>query len=402
MKKLTIPKKRKDNIIKKFREKFESDAERMFSVPGRTELSGNHTDHQHGLVLAAAVDLDMVAAVRENGTNTIRVFSKGRRMVEVSLELLSPVPNERGTTAALIRGVAARFAQLGCAVKGFDAYVDSEIKVGSGLSSSAAFEVLMGTIINNLFFEGKATPIEVAKVGQYAENNFFGKPCGLMDQMACAVGGMLSMDFYLPEDPVVVPVDFDFGAHGYTLCLIDSGDSHEDLEDEFADITKEMLQVANRFEVDHLRDVPAEAFYDQLSYLMPRLDDRATLRALHFFHETERTRQQLEALRNDDMDTYLRLMKESSNSSWMYLQNVIVPGNISYQGVAVTLAMCQHLLQGRGGYRVHGGGFGGSVQALVPTEMVPEFSATMSKARANPGCCKAVKIRPQGAVEIPL
>lgn len=382
-----------------FEAAFGGRPQRYFSAPGRTEISGNHTDHQRGRVLAAAVNLDTQAAVRVNGTNTIRVLSQGYPLCEVDLGALSPKAEEVNTTPALIRGVAARFAQMGCQIRGFDAYVVSTVLPGSGLSSSAAFEVLMGTIINHLFFDARATAPEVAAIGQYAENVFFGKPCGLMDQMACAVGGMVAIDFQERDAPVITPVDFDFAACGHALCIIDSGAGHADLTGEYAAIPGEMGEVCAYFGREVLRQVDPVEFYRAIPVLRQRCGDRAVLRAIHFYQENDRVPKQVAALRAGDFQAFLALEKQSGYSSYMYLQNVIPAGCTERQDMAVALALCQRYLQGRGAYRVHGGGFAGTVQAFVPLEMLEDFRAGI-EAVLGRGACHVLSIRDEGGVEM--
>lgn len=382
-----------------FEKAFGQKPVRYFSAPGRTELSGNHTDHQRGKVLAGAVNLDMQAAVRENGKNEIRVCSKGYPMNVVDLNTLVPVEAEINTTGALIRGVAARFQQLGCNVGGFDVYMESTVLPGSGLSSSAAFEVLMGTVINHLFFDGKASQPEIAIIGQYAENVFFGKPCGLMDQMASAVGGMVTIDFADPQNPEIKPVDFDFASCGHALCIIDTRASHAELTGEYAAITEELKAVSGYFGKEVLRQVEEEKFYKAIPALREQFGDRAVLRAIHFFEENARVEKQVAALESGDFDTYLALMKESGHSSYMNLQNVIPTGATAHQEVGLTLALCRKLLQGRGGYRVHGGGFAGTVQAFVPTDMLESFREGIDAVLGD-GACHILSIRPEGGVEM--
>ncbi len=396
--KICLAPERKAALDAGFEKQFGGKPQRYFSAPGRTELSGNHTDHQRGRVLAAAVDLDTVAAVRLNGTDTVRVLSQGYPESRVALTQLTPVAEEINTTPALIRGVAARFAQLGCKVEGFDVYMESTVLPGSGLSSSAAFEVLMGTVINSLFFDGRVSAPEIAMIGQYAENVFFGKPCGLMDQMASAVGGMVTVDFEDPQSPVIEAVDFDFAACGHALCIIDSQASHADLTQEYAAIPNELKTVCTWFQKEVLRQIPKEAFYKALPQLRQACGDRAVMRAVHFYGENERVEQQVEALRAGDFAAYLELMKQSGFSSYMYLQNVIPSGYQQKQDMAVALAVCQELLQGRGGYRVHGGGFAGTVQAFVPFDLLDSFREGVD-AVLGKGACHVLSIRPQGGVE---
>ena len=378
---------------------FGGAAERYFSAPGRTEVSGNHTDHQRGQVLAGAVNLDTVAAVRPNGTNTIRVQSKGYPLCQVCLDDLEPVAAEVNSTPALIRGVAARFVQLGCKVGGFDAYCESTVLPGSGLSSSAAFEVLIGTIVNHLFFGGKVSQPEIAQIGQYAENVFFGKPCGLMDQTASAVGGLVAIDFADKEHPDIRPVSFDFSATGHALCIIDSRADHADLTDEYAAIPGELKRVAACFGKEVITEIPEEEFYAAIPMLREQCGDRAVMRAIHEYNENRRVPQQVACLEKGDFESFLHLTKESGYSSWMYLQNVIPAGYVQQQAMAVALGLCEHYLQGRGAYRVHGGGFAGTVQAFVPFDLLDSFRAGIDAALGE-GACHVLSIRPQGGVEM--
>lgn len=371
----------------------------IYSAPGRTEISGNHTDHQHGCVLAAAVDLETVATVELNGSNKIHINSVGYPEFSVSLDDLSVQPDEKNTTAALVRGVAAAFAQRGAKLAGFNAVIQSSVLPGSGLSSSAAFEVLIGTICNDLFFENKLSAIEIAQIGQWAENVYFGKPCGLMDQMASSVGGMVFIDFEKPENPVVEKLDFDFSKSGYTLCIIDSGADHADLTDEYAAIPGELKQLCACFGKEYLREIPETDFLKALPKLRGNVTDRAILRAMHVYAENERVLAQVAALKAGDIDTFLRLCTESGHSSWMYLQNICPAGAVNQQAVALTLALCDKLLAGRGAYRVHGGGFAGTVQAFVPNDMLDEFK-TKIESVLGAGSCHMMNIRENGGIRV--
>ena len=376
---------------------FGGTPERYFSAPGRTEIGGNHTDHQRGRVLAAAVNLDTRAAVRLNGTDTIRILSKGYPLCTVELNVLTPQENEINTTPALVRGVAARFTQLGCKVEGFDAYCESTVLPGSGLSSSAAYEVLIGTILNHMFFGGRVSQPEIAQIGQYAENVFFGKPCGLMDQTASAVGNLVTIDFFDKDHPVIESVDFDFSTCGHALCIIDSQASHADLTDEYAAIPGELKEICAYFGKEVLSQIDEADFYAAIPQLRKTCGDRAVLRAVHFYQDNARVPQQVEALRAGDFARFLSLIRESGQSSWMYLQNVIPAGYKEHQDVAMSLALCQHYLQGRGAYRVHGGGFAGTVQAFVPFDLLETFRAGIDSALGE-GACHILSIRPQGGV----
>ena len=371
----------------------------VFSAPGRTEISGNHTDHQCGCVLAAAVNLEAVADVWLNGTNTIWIQSQGYPTMKVELDDLSVREEEKNSTAALIRGVAYSFVQRGAELRGFDAVVNSTVLPGSGLSSSAAFEVLFGTILNELFFDKKLSAVEIAQIGQYAENVYFGKPCGLMDQMASSVGGLVYIDFENPQEPVIDKIDFDLAKAGYALCIIDSGADHADLTDEYAAIPTEMREVAAFFGKEVLRQIPADTFFSALPELRGKVPDRAILRAIHIYQEISRVLKQAEALKSGNMDAFLQLVKESGRSSWMYLQNISPTGAVEHQEVAVALALCDVLLQGRGAYRVHGGGFAGTVQAFVPFDMLDAFISGI-EAVLGADKCHVLNIRPQGGIRV--
>lgn len=370
-----------------------------FSAPGRTEISGNHTDHQHGCVLAGAVNLETVAKVTLNNSNTIRVASEGYAPVEIDLQDLSVHPDERNSTAALVRGIAAAFAQRGAALQGFDATVTSSVLPGSGLSSSAAFEVLIGTVFNHLFFEKKLSAVEIAQIGQYAENVYFGKPSGLMDQTASSVGGMVFIDFADPAAPVVEKLDFDFAGANHALCIIDSGADHADLTDEYAAVPQEMKAVAGYFGKEVLTQVPQQDFYAALPALRKAFGDRAVLRCIHEYQENDRVRRQVSALKSGDFDTFLKLVTESGFSSYMYLQNVIPAGYVQHQDMAIALALCAQALQGRGAYRVHGGGFAGTVQAFVPLDMLQSFKAQIERTLGE-GSCHVLSIRQEGAIAL--
>ena len=371
----------------------------LFSAPGRTEIGGNHTDHQHGRVLAASVSMDSIAAAAPTGTKKIRILSEGYPMCEVDLNDLSVRESEFNSTAALIRGVAARFAELGCEVGGFDAAVTSTVLPGSGLSSSAAFEVLIGNIINHLFFGAKVDAVEIAKIGQYAENVYFGKPSGLMDQTASSVGNLLTIDFRDPEKPQVRRLDVDFEKTGLKLCIINCWADHADLTGEYAAIPVEEKKVAASFGKEVLRDVPKEDFLAALPKLRKEFGDRAVLRCLHFYGDNDRVKEQCEALESGDIDTFLKLVSESGRSSWMYLQNIVPLGANEHQEMAVALALCDELLQGRGAFRVHGGGFAGTCQAFVPADMIEEFTQRMNQLLGE-GCCHVLDIRPVGGTKV--
>ena len=381
-----------------FEKTFGEKATYVFSAPGRTELSGNHTDHQHGCVLAAAVNLEMLAWVKPNDSTIIRVMSEGYPMSVIDVTDLEIKEAEKNTTNALIRGVAAKFIQMGCEVKGFDAYVTSTVLPGSGLSSSAAYETLIGTIINHLYYGAKATAVEVAQIGQWAENVYFGKPCGLMDQTASSVGSVIGIDFADNANPIVEKIDLDLTANGYALCIIDSGADHADLTDEYAAITVELKNVCRIFGKEFLRDVDEDEFYANIANVRQVAGDRATLRAMHVFAENKRVEAQKAALRANDFDTFLKYVTESGLSSWRFLQNVTPAGRTAHQEVAFALALAEKLLAGtKGVCRVHGGGFAGTIQAFVPLEILETFKAETEKVLGE-GKCHVLSVRAEGGV----
>lgn len=331
-----------------FRKAFGKVPERYFSAPGRTEIGGNHTDHQRGKVLAAAVDLETVAAAALNGTDTIRFCSSGYAPCEVKVTETEPVEAEKNSTTALIRGMAAAFSEAGCPLGGFDAYCESTVLPGSGLSSSAAFEVLLGTMLNAFFGENRFSAQEIAQMGQWAENVYFGKPCGLMDQMASAVGNLVSIDFSEKDAPYVQRVEFDFASCGHALCIVDSGGNHAELTHEYASITREMGEVSAWFGKTVLSEVPEEVFFADLLGVRESCGDRAVLRAIHFYEENRRVPQQVNALERGDFEGFLSLVRQSGRSSYMYLQNVIPRGSAAQQELALSLALCERYLEGRG------------------------------------------------------
>lgn len=382
----------------RFREYFGREPEMVFSAPGRTELGGNHTDHQLGRVLAGAVSLDSRAAVAPTDRREIRVLSEGYPLCVISLDALFSREEEKGRTAALVRGVAAGIREAGLEPRGFDAYVQSRVLPGSGLSSSAAFEVLMGTVLNGLC-GGRLDPVAIARIGQRAENLFFGKPCGLMDQTASAVGNIVAIDFENPEAPRVEPVDFDFSACGHALCIIDSGADHADLTDEYAAIPGELAAVCRALGKERLRQVSEAEFYARLPALRAAAGDRALLRAMHVFEENRRVDAQVAALRAGDFPAFLALVKQSGRSSWQYLQNVVPTGAVRHQELGLALALTERLLGGRGACRVHGGGFAGTLQAFVPLDMLEGFQEEL-EAVLGKGKCHVLSIRQEGGVRL--
>ena len=368
----------------------------LFSAPGRTEISGNHTDHNHGCVIAGSVNLDVIAVVRAGG-DTISIQSEGYPMDVVELNQLTPVESEKNRSASLIRGTAARFAELGHGIGGFEAYTTSNVLKGSGLSSSAAFEVLVGVILNHLYNGGTISPVEIAQTAQYAENAFFGKPCGLMDQMASSVGNIITIDFNDPANPVIEAVDFDFASANHALCIVDVGGNHADLTQEYAAVPGEMKAVAASLGVSFLRETDEETVLKNIPALRKAHGDRAVLRAIHFQRENKRVAEQVEALRRGDFEAFKKLVIASGNSSFEYLQNVYASINVTEQGMSLALALAQGILEGSGAWRVHGGGFGGTTQNFVPMDKLAVFKEQM-EAVFGEGSCHVLNIRPYGGV----
>lgn len=388
-------------LVEEFRRRSRAAEVRYFSTPGRTEIGGNHTDHNHGKVLAAAVDLDSIGVAASAPDGKIEVWSDGyAQPFVVRLDALDTVPAERGTTAALIRGIASRFRQLGYGIGGFSACIASDVPVGSGLSSSASIEVLIATIMNALFNGGQVDARQIAVISQYAENVHFGKPCGLMDQIACAVGGVVKIDFNDPESPQVENLSFDFAAAGFSLLVVDTGGSHADLTAEYASIPREMKSVAAQFDRQHCRQISEADLLGRLAELRASVGDRAVLRALHFLQENRRVDSQVEALRSNDLPRFLRLIAESGSSSYRWLQNCVVAGSGSEQGIPLALALAEAFIGKCGGAcRVHGGGFAGTILAFLPHNAVAGFRALMESAFGE-GCVKTLRVRSQGSLEM--
>ena len=396
MPELSLDLQRVNGLSSGFHTAFGAWPNRFFSAPGRTELGGNHTDHQGGHVLAAAITLDIAAAVRATGRKEIRLQSGPRSSFVVSLDELDPAAQDAGTPAALIRGVAQRMRQLGCPVGGFDAYLDSCLPAGVGLSSSAAFSVLLAVVMNGLFGGGKLEPSALAAAAQYAENVHFGKPCGCMDQLASALGGLVAMDF--SGKTLARRVNYDFSTCGHALCMVDTRAGHARLTGEYAAVTREMGAVCACFGKTSLSEIAESEFYGAVAKLRKRVGDRAVLRAIHYYQEDRRVPEQVAALETGDFPRFLQLVKQSGYSSYMYLQNVILSGAKRSQPMALVLALCEHYLAGRGAYRVHGGGFAGAVQAFVPEDRLEAFQSGMEDALGK-NCCRVLAVRPQGAGE---
>ncbi len=383
-----------------FDEVFSADRDvRMFSAPGRTEIGGNHTDHNHGRVLAAGINLDAIALASKNDDNTVRVKSKGYAMDVVDLSDLSVHESETGHSPALVRGVMKGFENLGYKTGGFDAVTASRVLSGSGLSSSAAYEVLVGTMVNYLYNDGKVDPVTIAKIAQYAENEYFGKPCGLMDQMACSVGSFISIDFKNPAEPVIEKVDFDFASCGHSLCIVDTKGSHSNLTDEYAAIRIEMESVAKYFGKSVLREVDREEFEKNIPELRKAVGDRAVLRAIHFYNDNDRVVKEVAALKARDFEAFKSLILESGASSYMYNQNVFATKQPDVQPVSLALAVSEAVLKGKGAWRVHGGGFAGTIQAFVPNDLLEKYKAEIERIFGE-GSCYVLSVRPVGGAEI--
>lgn len=372
---------------------------RLFSAPGRTEVGGNHTDHNHGKVLAAGIDLDAVAAAAVNSENIVRVKSAGYSMDVVDLSDLSVQENETGHSPALVRGMCQGFLNYGYKIGGFDAATASRVLSGSGLSSSAAYEVLVGTMLNYLYNDGAVDAVTIAKIAQYAENEYFGKPCGLMDQTACSVGSFVTIDFEDPKVPIIEEVKFDFASCGHALCIVDTKGNHSDLTDEYGFIRSEMESVAQYFGKSVLREVPEAEFYGEIAEVRKKVGDRAVLRAMHFYADNARVEKEVAALRAGDFEAFKQYILESGSSSYMYNQNVFSVKKPTDQPVSLALAVSERVLRGKGAWRVHGGGFAGTIQAFVPLELLDAYKSEMERIFGE-GACYVLSIRPVGGTEI--
>ncbi len=372
---------------------------RLFSAPGRTEVGGNHTDHNHGKVLAAGIDLDAVAAAAVNSENIVRVKSAGYSMDVVDLSDLSVQENETGHSPALVRGMCQGFLNYGYKIGGFDAATASRVLSGSGLSSSAAYEVLVGTMLNYLYNDGAVDAVTIAKIAQYAENEYFGKPCGLMDQTACSVGSFVTIDFEDPKVPIIEEVKFDFASCGHALCIVDTKGNHSDLTDEYGFIRSEMESVAQYFGKSVLREVPEAEFYGEIAEVRKKVGDRAVLRAMHFYADNARVEKEVSALRAGDFEAFKQYILESGSSSYMYNQNVFSVKKPTDQPVSLALAVSERVLKGKGAWRVHGGGFAGTIQAFVPLELLDAYKSEMERIFGE-GACYVLSIRPVGGTEI--
>lgn len=382
-------------LVDNFTATFKKDKGFFFSSPGRTEVSGNHTDHNYGKVMAGSVNMDNIAIAVP--ANDIVIHSDGFKPVVFELKDISINTDDFFTSKSLVKGILDRCNQLGYKTGGFHAYINGCVPEGSGLSSSASYEVLIGTIISHLYNNGKIPALEIAKIGQWSENNYFGKPCGLMDQTACAVGGFISIDFKNPETPILTSIPFDFEATNFSLIITDTGGSHANLNDDYAAIPKEMKSVAQFFEKEVLREISLDDLLENSEEIRKKCGDRAFLRAFHFFNENQRVEEQLKALNNNDFTNFLRLVNQSGFSSFMYNQNIFTPSNVKEQGIAVGLALSEMVLKHFGAWRVHGGGIAGTIQAFVPNEKVEEYISVLENTFGK-GSCHKLFIRSQGSI----
>ena len=391
------------NAVKKYTELF-SDSEDydddvcIISAPGRTEVCGNHTDHQRGEVLAASINDDAIAIV--GNSNSVNIMSEGYPMISFSIDDISKNDNEEGTTVALIKGVLAGCKDRGFSIGGFNAYITSDVLGGSGLSSSAAFETVIGNIISNLYNDGKIDAVTIAKIGQYAENHYFGKPCGLMDQMACSVGGLCHIDFASPEEPVIESIDVSLDEYGYSLCITDTKGSHADLTPDYAAVPSEMKSIASYFGKNVLKELNENDVLENINSLREKYGDRAVLRAFHFYEENIRVKTAAEALKDHDFNSFLDNISKSGNSSYKYLQNVFTTHDITHQNVSIALCISEMVLGDEGGVaRVHGGGFAGTIQAFVKNEFVSKYKDSMDSVFGE-GACAVLKIRKYGGIRV--
>ena len=387
-------------LINEFIKLFGEDRDVIItSAPGRTEVCGNHTDHNNGKVLAASVNLDAVAVASKNEEDVVSVKSDGHAMNVVDTSELLPDEAEFGHSTAMVRGVVAKIAGLGYKIGGFDCVTTSDVIGGSGLSSSAAFEVLLGTTLSYLYNDGVINSVEIAKTAQYSENVFFGKPCGLLDQMASSVGTFVTIDFESTENPKIKKVDFDFSKSGHALCIVDTGGSHSDLTDDYAAVRGEMESVAQAMGKDVLREIDFEDFKKAVPSLMGRVSDRALLRAFHFYRENARVEKAIAALESNNFDDFKKVINESGRSSYMYNQNVYTPKNPAEQKISLALCISEGILGVDGAYRVHGGGFAGTIQAFVPAELLEEYKNSIETVFGK-GSCHVLIIRPVGGTRV--
>ncbi|HAQ18696.1 MAG TPA: galactokinase [Prolixibacteraceae bacterium] len=390
-------------LMNEFQTVYGTDDVELFSSPGRTEIGGNHTDHNYGRVLAGAVNLDMIAVATKNETNTIRIKSVGYPEFQVDLSSLEIDPAQFYTSSSLVKGICARMKEKGFEIGGFDACIDGRVPKGSGLSSSASFEVLIGAVVNQLFNDGKMSKVENAIIGQWSENNFFGKPCGLMDQTACSVGGLITIDFEDPSKPIVKEVDFDFVSTGFALVITDVGGGHDDAasQAEYASLPTEMKAVAAELGAKVLRQVTLEQIVEKIPEIRKKTGDRAILRAYHFQGDNQRVVDQVAAIEKNDFQAFLKMVVESGYSSYMYNQNIFDVVHKDEQVVSLALALSEMVLKGKGAWRVHGGGFGGTIQAFVPQDLLDQYVKTLEHVYGE-GSCHKLFIRAKGSIKLDL
>ena len=397
--KLSTQKDRYINALNEYKKLFTEELDGIYSAPGRSEIGGNHTDHQHGETLAASINDDAIAMVKSTDKNVVNVLSEGYDMITIDLNDIDKKDSEEGTTIALIKGVIKGVKEHGYNIGGFNAYITSNVLSGSGLSSSAAFETLIGTILSGLYNDMKIPAVEIAIIGQYAENYYFGKPCGLLDQTASSVGGLCHMDFINPKEPAVTKVDFDMESYGYSLCITDTKGSHADLTDDYAAVPKEMKEVASFFRKEVLIEVDEADVIKNAAAIREKYSDRAFLRVIHFYEENKRVNQEVEALKTGDIDTFLKTVNASGNSSYKYLQNVYTNHDVEHQNVSVALMLSELFLGNNGVARVHGGGFAGTIQAFVKNEAVADYKKKMDIVFGD-GACNVLKIRKYGGMKV--
>lgn len=388
-----------ENLEKKYMERFDKTNISVYSVAGRIEVGGNHTDHQLGKVLCASINLDTLAICGKTEDNIVTIVSEGYDEISVDITNTDMVESEKNTTTSLIRGMCGKLKEKGYTIGGFNAVVTSDVLTGSGMSSSASFEGLIGVVLNDYYCHNEVELVEIAKIGQYAENVYFGKPSGLMDQIACVMGGFVYIDFYDKEKPVIEAIDSEFLSERYDVCIVDTGDSHDDLTHEYADITAEMAQIAGFFDEQYLSRVDENKFYRSIKKLKKEFGDRAVLRAMHFFDDNRNVELQRTALKNQDIDTFLALVLASGRSSITQLQNIYSTTTPSVQGATLILALCKKILGQHGAYRIHGGGFGGTVQAFIPKVLTKTFKEEI-EAIMGQGSCHVVSVRATPATKI--
>lgn len=387
------------DAINQYISAFGNDDVEIYSAPGRSEVGGNHTDHQHGEVLAASINLDAIAIVKPLDEAVVKIISKGYDMITVNLDNIGLMENEKETTLSLIKGVLYKMTEMGYKIGGFQAYITSDVLIGAGLSSSAAYETLIGTIISGLYNDMKVSAIEIAMIGQYAENVYFGKPCGLMDQMACSVGNLVHINFADTKKPVVEKVSFDMNKYGYSLCITDTKGSHADLTADYAAVPEEMKKVALFFGKEVLLGLTVDDILGNISEVREQVGDRGILRAIHFIRENERVQKEVFALSKEDVNEFLKNVSDSGNSSYKYLQNVYSNSDVQHQNVSLALAISEDFLGGNGVCRVHGGGFAGTIQAFVKNEVVTEYQKRMNIVFGS-DACSVLKIRKYGGMKV--